>query len=623
MNDTAVPTAPGRADAPQSDAGKPDTWRTFAAPQSQAEFHQAWLTLLCEQLTGVSAAALLLRGDADDTFLPVAAWPAGRRDLSFLGSVAERALTERRGVVQRPDPHDDSVHIAYPLEVSQRMLGAVVLQAADHGDVKVGALLRQVHWAIAWLHDDLHRQELASQVSRTARIGSAMEVLATALRANKLQQMLFEVANQVGQQLHCSRVAIGLAQKGALRVRALSNAAWFDKNASTMKRYVSAMEEAYDRMAPVTYRRPTEAEGAAVGVSAHARLAAESGAVEIHSVPLQLGAQGMGAMTLERDSPEPFTQTDIDWINSVAQLLPAVIDQKRRAQRGIAALLRDAAQALMQRLVGPKHLTWKFGTLMLALVVAIMALVDIDYRVSARTVIEGEVQRSAVAPFEGFLSTALVRAGDTVRQGQVLATLDDRDLRLEQSKWGSERAQRLGQLRDAIARHNLADAQVLKAQVQQSEAELALVTERLARARLVAPFDGIVISGDLSQMIGSPVEQGKKLFEVAPLHVYRVILQVDEKEVRHVQTGQAGQLMIAGIASDPIPFTVSKLTPIAVAQDGRNSFRVEAQLLQTPASLRPGMEGVGKVEVGERRLWWVLTHSFSDWLRLALWNWLP
>lgn len=289
----------------------------------------------------------------------------------------------------------------------------------------------------------------------------------------------------------------------------------------------------------------------------------------------------------------------------------------------MVALLRDDVHALMTRLFGPKHLIWKFSASLLVLFVALMTLVEIDYRVSARTLLEGEVQRSTVAPFEGFLAAAYVRAGDVVRQGQILCALDDRDLRLEQSKWASERAQRIGQLREAMANHNLADTQILQAQVQQSEAQLALVTERIARARVTAPFDGIVISGDLSQLIGSPVEQGKKLFEVAPLHSYRVILQVDEKEVRHVQVGQSGKLMISGIASDALPFNVSKITPIATAQEGRNYFRVEARLKHTPARLRPGMEGVGKVSVGDRRLWWVLTHTFTDWLRITLWNWLP
>lgn len=623
MNRTGSPETAARNKEQLDIASNVDAWRAFASPHTEGEFYQAWLALLSEQVVGASAGVILLRSNEENTFLPAAIWPAAPRDLSFLGSVAERALTERRGVVHRPKQPQNSIQIAYPLEVSQRMQGAVVLEATDRSEADVAALLRQIHWGIAWLHDWFHRRELETYATKTERVGSAMEVVATALRKSKLQQTLFDLANQIGQHLNCSRVAIGLAHDDTLRVQALSNAAWFEKNANIMKLYVSAMEESHDRMAPFAYERPADDETSVTSLSAHARLAAESGAQVIFSVPLRLGAEGLGVITLERDSREPFDQTEIDWLDSVVNMLPAVVDQKRRSERGMVALLRDDVHALMTRLFGPKHLIWKFSASLLVLFVALMTLVEIDYRVSARTLLEGEVQRSTVAPFEGFLAAAYVRAGDVVRQGQILCALDDRDLRLEQSKWASERAQRIGQLREAMANHNLADTQILQAQVQQSEAQLALVTERIARARVTAPFDGIVISGDLSQLIGSPVEQGKKLFEVAPLHSYRVILQVDEKEVRHVQVGQSGKLMISGIASDALPFNVSKITPIATAQEGRNYFRVEARLKHTPARLRPGMEGVGKVSVGDRRLWWVLTHTFTDWLRITLWNWLP
>ena len=39
--------------------------------------------------------------------------------------------------------------------------------------------------------------------------------------------------------------------------------------------------------------------------------------------------------------------------------------------------------------------------------------------------------------------------------------------------------------------------------------------------------------------------------------------------------------------------------------------------------LRPGMEGVGKVLVGERPLLWIWAHPLLDWLRLGWWRWLP
>ena len=37
----------------------------------------------------------------------------------------------------------------------------------------------------------------------------------------------------------------------------------------------------------------------------------------------------------------------------------------------------------------------------------------------------------------------------------------------------------------------------------------------------------------------------------------------------------------------------------------------------------PGMQGVAKIHIDERKLVWIWTRSTTDWLRLWLWSWLP
>jgi multidrug efflux pump subunit AcrA (membrane-fusion protein) len=555
----------------------------------------------------VSAGAVLLESAETNTFVPIAVWPEPVGDLSRLGAVAQRALSESRAIVHASGA---TRQLGYPIQVMERTVGAVALELTVSDEARVAAASRQLHWSIAWISDLLHRRELQAAGEKTERIGSVMEAVATALRQGKLQHTLFDLSNHVARQLGCSRVAVGLADAHRVRVAALSDAAWVEKASAVAKRYAAAMEEALDRRAIV--------DGAA---AAHQLLAQETGAAWVLSIPLVLGATCVGVMTVERAEGEPFGSGERAWLEALAGLLAAVIDQKRRAERGYLARLRDDARALLARLFGPRHLVWKFATTLAVLLVAVLTLVEVDYRVSAKTVIEGEVQRVTAAPFEGFVAAAHVRAGDTVREGQLVAELDDRDLKIEQAKWAAEREQHDRKLREAMANRELASVQVIAAQLKQAEAQHELASERIKRARIVAPFDGVVVSGDLSQLIGSPVEQGKKLFEIAPLASYRVILQVDEREIRHVEVGQAGSLVISGIAGEPIAFHVVKVTPVATAQDGRNFFRVEARLERAPPRLRPGMEGIGKVGVGERRLWWILTHTFTDWLRLTLWSW--
>jgi multidrug resistance efflux pump len=205
----------------------------------------------------------------------------------------------------------------------------------------------------------------------------------------------------------------------------------------------------------------------------------------------------------------------------------------------------------------------------------------------------------------------------------VLCSLVDQDLKLDQMRWRAERDLAQQKLRQASAAQDRAAMVMAMAQSDQAQAQLSLVDEKIARASIVAPFDGLVVTGDLSQSLGSPVEQGKVLFEIAPLDAYRVILNVDERDIGDLVEGQAGELALAGLPRGVLPFKVKTITPISTAQDGRNYFRIEAQLSDAGTSLRPGMEGIGKVKVGERRLIWIWTHSLVDWLRLTLWKWAP
>jgi multidrug efflux pump subunit AcrA (membrane-fusion protein) len=252
-----------------------------------------------------------------------------------------------------------------------------------------------------------------------------------------------------------------------------------------------------------------------------------------------------------------------------------------------------------------------------------LAFVTGSYRVAADAAVEGEVLRAISAPIAGFVKEAPRRAGDTVKQGEVIGRFDDRELKLERVRLTSQQGQYAKQYREAMANHNRPQAAMSIAQMEQAEAQLALLDEQLARVEMVAPFDGVIVSGDLSQRLGAPVERGQVLFEVAPLGNFRIALHVDEHDFAEVLLGQHGELAVASMPHQRFAFTVTKITAVNNAKDGRNRFRVEARLDAPPERLRPGMEGVGKIEVDDRRLVWIWTHGLVDRIRLWLWSSLP
>lgn len=630
------------------------SWLQFAYAHDSASFLQGWLDVVCTQSGRVQVAALLIQDRDGNSLIPAAIWPkAKEQDLSRLGEIVQRCLQQRRGLLEAVSDGKPQSRLAYPILMGEQVMGAVVLElnAAEQSN---SPELKQVHWGLGWLVESMQRSTVTQSQQDAQRIGSVMQAMAIALQPRKLKEILFEIANDTARRLGCSRVAIGWVEQESVRLAAMSDAAWLENNSMLSKVYVSAMEEALDSRELIVYpalqpnisllhpaAKPEQAQGSqdvesvasiepisqsntAWVASQHAALLSAQKTKRVATVPLIQGLDCIALMTLEWHGDEDANPEKIAWLRAYASLLPNVLQDKKNAEKSLFSRGIDSLKNLAAKLFGSGHLLWKTATALVLLFVLIMVVVPVEYRVTAKAVLEGQTQRVVSAPFEGFVSTATARAGDIVKAGQVLAQLDDQDLKVELAKWSSEREQYDRRLREAMAAREMSNVQIYDAQFKQADAQVRLVSEKLARAQITAPYEGIVVSGDLSQMIGSPVEVGKKLFEIAPLEQYRVILQVDEKEVRHLESGQEGQLLVSGVNDEPMDFKVTKLTPVATAQDGKNSFRIEAALSGPPhPRLRPGMEGVGKVSVGSRKLWWVITHSFTDWLRLSVWNWLP
>ena len=599
-------------------------WARFVAADTSVEFYTGWLNLLASRIERARAALLLLAEGDGAAFSVVAAWPDPKRDLQYLGPVAQRALAARTGVVSAPDggtpAAEGPAHVAYPVEVGEHLVGAIVFDVGEGGQGGLQPVLRQIHWASAWLLDHFRRRQLAARDTELARVSMLDELLATSLQHRKLKEAALAVANELTARLACDRVAVGLEKRGQIELVAMSHAATFDARSNLVRAIADAMDEVLDLGIAVVLPGAADDE---FGSLAHAEAARVLQAQALMSVPLLRDDQTIGAITFERSNGAPFNEEEQRVARALGRLLAPVWALQLAQERPWWQRAREALHTFLQGAIGPEHPGLKlFAGLAAAFLVA-AGLIQTDYRVAARTVIEGSTQLAIVAPFEGFIAEGLVRAGDTVRAGQPVARLDERDLTLESARWSAEREQLQRKYQAAMAESDQSAMGLISAQMSQTEAQLALAREKLARATLNAPFDGFVVSGDLSQSIGVPVEQGKLLFEVAPLQGYRVVMQVDDRDIRRVAVGQGGELVLSSMPDRQLPFTVSTITSVATQVEGRNVFRVEATVEGQVARLRPGMEGVAKIVVDRRSLLWIWTHGFFDWLRLALWDWLP
>jgi RND family efflux transporter MFP subunit len=607
-----------------------NVWGDFSRSTSDETFVRSWLAVQCELLGDVHAALLLLQDESDGSFMPAAVWPDSKQDLSYLAEAARRSMTAKRGLILQNDGSEetavvagDRVHLAMPIDLDGLVTGAVILDVHKRSELELQLAMRQLLWGSGWLHSMLRRRRSGSQQVLVDRAALAVEVLQVAQEGATLDAAAMAVVNELATAFPAARASLGVVRQDRVSVRAISRTAWFDRRSDEVRLLESAMEEAVDQEACLVYPVPEGKEAGRI-IVAQRDLAQTSRHASILAIPLK-DNRGMmaGAIVLERDSDAPFDRVDADTGELIGELLGPEIWKRLEIERWFAGRAVTEARNFVHRLFGPRHATVKFAGVTALLLLAFLSVATGDFRVSARTVIEGEQQRAAVAPFDGFIAAASVRAGDAVSEGQVLAELDDRDIRLELARWQAEREQAARRYREALAMRDGAASRIHAAQQAQAEAQVNLAEHSLARASMVAPFAGVVVSGDLSQLLGAPVQRGEVLFELAPLGAYRVILEVDDRDISFIENAQQGELVLTGLTGRTIPFTVKTITSVSTAEEGRNFFRVEAQIDDVEDRLRPGMEGIGKIHVDERRLIWIWTRNFVSWLRVSLWTWLP
>ena len=600
-------------------------WRKFAEANTTEEFCASWLALQARLIGEVSGGLVVLENPDTGAPTPVATWPEQFKPADLAATV-EKVFKQRKGVVDAAAnpaaPEEQRYRMGYPIRVGRKLYGVAAFLIAPRPAAELEFAMRQLQWGSAWLQNWILSRVADPSDRATKKLALALELAGLALEEPKFKNASTAVVTELAARLDCDRVSVGFLKGKQVKVHALSHSAQFGKQMNLIRSIGVAMGESIDQQVTLLYPEPEGRQSHVL--RAHEQLARNHGDAALCTVPfVEQDGKAFGAILFERAVAEPFDGDTVDLCGSVAALLGPVLEEKRKNDRLLITKAWDSLWNQVKLLVGPRHTVRKLVAGSLLLLTALMIFAKGQYRVTADTTLEGEVRRAVSAPFRGFIFEAPVRGGDIVEEGQLLCNLDVRDLRLEYSRWSSEREQYVVEHRQAMAGGERAAMNVLNKKMRQAEAQIALLDEQLSRAEIRAPFDGLVVNGDLSQSLGAPVEAGQVLFEIAPLAAYRVMLQVDEREIGDVREGQKGKLILTSMPNDKLDFSVTKVTPISVSEEGRNYFVVEGALDEVSLRLRPGMEGFGKVEVDRRRLIWIWTHEMYDWARMKVWTWLP
>jgi len=220
-------------------------------------------------------------------------------------------------------------------------------------------------------------------------------------------------------------------------------------------------------------------------------------------------------------------------------------------------------------------------------------------------VIQAVKQSTVATQASGNIASLLVKAGDKVRAGQLLATIDDREAsagvqrsqaQIQQAEAELRNAQaQLERTRDLQAKGFLskaaldtADAQYKSAQAVKDQATAAARQSSISQGftRVTAPFDGWVLQTHAEA--GDLAVPGKPLVTVYAPQPLRAVVQVPASRSEAVRAATQTQVLLDGAQSAIVPVARSAV-PSADPVSQTTEWRLELPAAQA-AALVPGQQ---------------------------------
>ncbi|MEZ5649728.1 MAG: efflux RND transporter periplasmic adaptor subunit [Burkholderiaceae bacterium] len=565
--------------------------------------------------TPVPDAAIVLigRDSAAHTASVLARWPSASRVSSALVDMALLALETNRTIERRLTLQADAEPV---------MVVAAPLPIGDPPRSCATAMVVEGERARADRNQAEPPADTADPLDDSRRAASVIQLLDAINEHDDLDGASLALASELVAMTGAQRVSLGFVSGESVHIQAMSNTPKVRGRNPLIRDLAQAMDEAIDQAATVVF--PVESGAGPRITLAHGRFATRHGCALICTVPILVandrGRAIIGAVSLEFANNRRLDSRAVRFIENTASLLGPTLDARRRLATPIAGRLASSLASRPREILRRSSRARRVAMSIGALALAAFVFLPVPYHITADARIEGASQQVLAAPVAGYIGSVYVRPGDRVLAGQPVVELDDRELSLEKRRWAAELAQIEKRYGDALAREDQTDIAVQRAKINQARAQISIIDKQLARIRLVAPYDGLVISGDLAQSLGAPVKRGETLVTIAPIGEYRIMVAIDERRIDGIHEGQKARVLLPALPGEQIEVTMHKLIPVATLKNGRNVFEVQATLDAPVPGMRPGLTGVARIEAGTRPLLASLTEDLRDWVRLKWWQ---
>lgn len=553
-------------------------------------------------------------------------------------SVAGDVLADRSAILRNGVPDDDPIRADTP-EYALRSLLAVPLVEEDS---PVGALVlankRGRHPEFTAedeeLITDLARQAVrALRVARQHEAEKKVEELDALLAVSReitatldLDKVMKTIVNATAALIQYDRCAIAILDRGRLRLGAVSGMTEFDRKSPDVRRTEELLQWVFLSGSDVnvtlhedgmlTADRPETEEKFRVFFQ-------ESGLKSFYGTLLKDEEGKLGVLGFESKQPIVFDAETRDLLQIlVNQATVAVRNAQLYQQVPLAGFWKPVLEKRRKLLEIPKRrrIAWSVGALLL---LALLFLVPWRFRIGGPALILPARRAAVTAGVEGIVRAVNRREGETVKQNDVIATLQD-------EAYQASLADALAAYQIAesdLARHREAGdaAGMFEAQSRRDElrARIALAQEEVNRTQLLAPAEGVILTPRLEERVGQHLARGAEFCVIGDIRTVTAEVAVPEQEAFHIRSNLPVALKVNPYPTRTFHARVSRVGA-RIREEGKSRFVIaEVRIDNRDGLLKAGMVGKAKIRAGNRSIATLLVRKPARWLYNKFWPLLP
>ena len=338
----------------------------------------------------------------------------------------------------------------------------------------------------------------------------------------------------------------------------------------------------------------------------------------------------VGVLALLRSEPDFLTESHHEVLGILTSQITVAIRNARLYQQVPLVNIWQPLMKKREMLAGETLSRWRPYAIKAGLVVLALIVIPWKLRIQSNATVVPADRRMITSEVTGVIRRVAIREGHRVQAGDPLAFLDDSENRMRLGRATTELEIARRQLAEAQARRDPAAASQARLAMELHQTEVILYTEKVKKARLLAPISGAVVTPKVEEKAGQLLNVGQTFCEIVDQDHMAVEMNVPENDISLIRPGARVALKLNSLPTETIIGVAERVSPQTISAEGEQFFVTRALFPNPGGRIRPGMVGQAKItgaggwfESGWYPVGYVLLRAPTRWLWRKGWALLP